>query len=149
MRRQRGAALATSLLFLVIMTLLGLAAMRSGTIGLRLSQNEGSRLDAQQNAQTLLEAISNRSAFLQVFPSGLIAEELGVAEESALSFDDDPDAVGLDRRAVLERQLGDRTPEVGLALTEIVGLVRKAMPLGTELAALRARASAPPATQDG
>ena len=68
MRRQHGAALATSLLFLVIMTLLGLAAMRSGTIGLRLSQNEGSRLDAQQNAQTLLEAISNRSASFTVLP---------------------------------------------------------------------------------
>lgn len=67
-RRQHGAALATSLLFLVIMTLLGLAAMRSGTIGLRLSQNEGSRLDAQQNAQTLLEAINSRNASFTVLP---------------------------------------------------------------------------------
>ncbi len=57
--------------------------------------------------------------------------------------DDDPDDAGLDRRAVLERQLRDRTPEVGLALTEIIGLVRKAMPLGAEVAALRARASSP------
>lgn len=57
--------------------------------------------------------------------------------------DDDPDDAGLDRRAVLERQLRDRTPEVGLALTEIIGLVRKAMPLGTEVAALRARVSSP------
>ncbi|RHW28707.1 hypothetical protein D0Z08_02320 [Nocardioides immobilis] len=57
--------------------------------------------------------------------------------------DDDPDDAGLDRRAVLERQLRDRTPEVGLALTEIIGLVRKAMPLGTEVAALRVRPSSP------
>ena len=46
-------------------------------------------------------------------------------------------------RARLDRQLRDRTPEVGLALTEIIGLVRQAMPLGAELASLRGRASAP------
>jgi|GEM_PF-539343 len=63
--------------------------------------------------------------------------------------DDDPDDAGLDRRAVLERQLRDRTPEVGLALTEIIGLVRKAMPLGAEVAALRARAPAPQTARDG
>jgi hypothetical protein len=56
--------------------------------------------------------------------------------------DDDPEDAGLDRKAMLERQLKDRTPEVGLALTEIAGLVRRAMPLGTELATLRARAAA-------
>ena len=39
---------------------------------------------------------------------------------------------------MLERQLRDRAPEVRLALTEIVDLVRQAMPLGTELARLRA-----------
>lgn len=55
--------------------------------------------------------------------------------------DDDPDDDGLDQKAKLERQLRDRTPEVGLALTEIVGLVRQAMPLGVELASLRARGS--------
>ena len=58
--------------------------------------------------------------------------------------DDDPEHEGLDRGAMLARQLRDRTPEVGLALTEIAGLVRQAMPLGAELAALRARAAAEP-----
>jgi hypothetical protein len=52
--------------------------------------------------------------------------------------DDDPEDAGLDRPAMLQRQLSDRAPEVGLALTEIVDLVRRAMPLGTELARLRA-----------
>ncbi len=52
---------------------------------------------------------------------------------------DDPDDAGLDKRAVLERQLRDRDPAVGLALTEIAGLVRKAMPLGAELASLTTR----------
>jgi hypothetical protein len=56
--------------------------------------------------------------------------------------DDDPEDAGLDRRAQLERQLSDRAPEVGLALTEIIGLVQRAMPLGAELAALKARAAA-------
>jgi len=54
--------------------------------------------------------------------------------------DDDPEHAGLDRRAMLDRQLRERTPEVGLALTEIIGQVRRAMPLGAELASLRARA---------
>ncbi|MDB5968806.1 MAG: PilX N-terminal [Hydrocarboniphaga sp.] len=65
---QRGAALATALLFLVILTLLGLAAMRSGSIDLRLAQNEGTRLDAQQNAQTALESVRAYSAALNVLP---------------------------------------------------------------------------------
>ena len=54
---------------------------------------------------------------------------------------DDPDDAGLDRPAMLERQLADRAPEVGLALTEIVELVRQAMPLGAELARLRSSAA--------
>ncbi|WP_183100732.1 hypothetical protein [Nocardioides pelophilus] len=63
--------------------------------------------------------------------------------------DDDPEEAGLDRRAQLDRQLSDRTPEVGLALTEIIGLVRRAMPLGAELAALRARAASEPSEGAG
>ncbi|KAA1427119.1 hypothetical protein [Nocardioides antri] len=55
--------------------------------------------------------------------------------------DDDPEDAGLDRNALLERQLKDRTPEIRLALTEIIGLVRRAMPLGAELAAARTSAS--------
>ncbi|WP_183094570.1 hypothetical protein [Nocardioides stalactiti] len=56
--------------------------------------------------------------------------------------DDDPEDAGLDKSEQLARQLSDRTPEVGPALTEIIGLVRQAMPLGVELAALRARIAA-------
>jgi hypothetical protein len=65
---QRGAALATALFFLVILTLLGLAAMRSGNIDLRLAQNEGSRLDAQQNAQTAIESARAYPLALTVLP---------------------------------------------------------------------------------
>ncbi|MEZ0579216.1 hypothetical protein [Nocardioides sp. MH1] len=63
--------------------------------------------------------------------------------------DDDPEDEGLDRRGLLERQLSDRAPEVGLALTAIAEQVRVAMPLGAELAALRARAAAEAATRAG
>jgi hypothetical protein len=63
---QSGAALATALFFLVILTLLGLAAMRAGTLDLRLSQNEVGRFDAQQNAQTALDAVNQYSAALNV-----------------------------------------------------------------------------------
>lgn len=55
--------------------------------------------------------------------------------------DDDPEDAGLDRHALLERQLKERAPEVGLALKAIVDQVRVAMPLGSEMAALRARAT--------
>lgn len=56
-RKQTGAALATALFFLVVITLLGLAAMRSGTMGLRLALNEESRVNALESAQSLLEAL--------------------------------------------------------------------------------------------
>ncbi len=59
--RQHGAALATALFFLVILTLLGLAAMRAGNVDLRLSQNEVSRMDALQSAQTALDSVWKQS----------------------------------------------------------------------------------------
>ena len=54
---ERGAALATAIFFLVIITLLGLAAMRAGNIDLRLAQNEVGRVDALQNGQTSLDGM--------------------------------------------------------------------------------------------
>lgn len=63
---QRGAALATTLFFLVVITLLGLAAMRSGRTDLRLALNEESRITAMQSAQSLLDALLNNAANLPV-----------------------------------------------------------------------------------
>lgn len=57
---QRGAALATALFFLVVITILGLAAMRAGQTDLRLALNEESRVSAMQSADSLLEAILSR-----------------------------------------------------------------------------------------
>ncbi len=56
-RRQSGVILVTSLVFLVAITLLAIASMRSSTIGLHMSQNEESRIVAIQGAQALADAI--------------------------------------------------------------------------------------------
>lgn len=66
--RQRGAALATAMFFLVVITLLGLAAMRAGRVDLRLALNEESRVHALQSAQSLLESLLADSANLAVSP---------------------------------------------------------------------------------
>ena len=57
LRRQHGAALATALFFLVVITILGLAAMRAGQNDLRLALNEETRITAVQRAQSLLEVM--------------------------------------------------------------------------------------------
>ncbi len=63
--------------------------------------------------------------------------------------DDDPADAGLDPSARLARQLSSRTPEVGLALTEIVGLLRTVMPLNAEVAWLKGWTSDPPGSARG
>lgn len=60
--RQSGAALATALFFLVIITILGLAAMKAGQTDLRLALNEESRMTAAQSAQSLLDALLKGSS---------------------------------------------------------------------------------------
>ncbi len=65
---QRGAALATAMFFLAVLTILGLAAMRSGTLGLRLAENEAGRMDALQNAQTGIDSVRAYSPALKVLP---------------------------------------------------------------------------------
>ena len=68
-------------------------------------------------------------------------DDEGDGPESDDGPDDSEDA-GLDRQAVLDRQLSDRTPEVALALDALVEQVRRAMALGAELGSLRARQAA-------
>lgn len=67
-QKQHGAALATALFFMVVITLLGLAAMRSGRTDLRLALNEESRINAMQSAQSLLEALLSDTDNLAVNP---------------------------------------------------------------------------------
>ncbi len=56
-RRQSGVILVTSLVFLIAITLLAIASMRSSVIGLHMAQNEESRIVAIQAAQALADAI--------------------------------------------------------------------------------------------
>lgn len=66
--RQHGAALATALFFLVVVTLLGLTAMRVGTLELRLALNEESRVAALQAAQSLLDGLVQTGENIAVLP---------------------------------------------------------------------------------
>lgn len=56
-REQRGAVLVTALIFLVVVTLLGVASTRSSTIGVRMAQNEEARFSAIATAHAISEAI--------------------------------------------------------------------------------------------
>ncbi len=57
LRRQSGVILVTSLVFLIAITLLAIASMRSSVIGMHMAQNEESRIVAIQGAQALADAI--------------------------------------------------------------------------------------------
>lgn len=63
---QQGAALATALIFLIILTLLGLAADRSGRIALRLADNEQSRIEALETAQSIVDAVADDATNLPI-----------------------------------------------------------------------------------
>lgn len=60
--RQTGAALATALIFLVIITLLGLTSIRSTTVELRMAQNEQIRLDATEVSQAAIDNVLANNA---------------------------------------------------------------------------------------
>jgi hypothetical protein len=55
--RQSGIVLFTALVFLVVVTMIGVASMRSSTLELRMSLNEEARISAFQQAQALSDAI--------------------------------------------------------------------------------------------
>lgn len=56
-KRQQGAILVVSLMFLIAITLLTISSMGSSNIGLHMAQNEEARLTAEQGAQALADAI--------------------------------------------------------------------------------------------
>ncbi len=67
-RAERGAALATALIFLIVLTLLGVAAVRSSTTALKLAGNEQSRIEAAEHAQAIVDEIADDPDNLQVLP---------------------------------------------------------------------------------
>ncbi|NCF50345.1 hypothetical protein GWP57_01950 [Gammaproteobacteria bacterium] len=56
-RHQQGAILVIALMFLLTITLFTISSMRSSNIGLKMAQNEESRVAAVQAAQALADAI--------------------------------------------------------------------------------------------
>lgn len=70
-RRQSGAALAVSLVLLVVITLLGIAAMRSSALELTMAGNQQLRMEAVERAQSIVDAVHNNgSAFVVSDSSG-------------------------------------------------------------------------------
>ena len=67
-RRQTGVALATALIVLVILTLLGVAAMRASRLELRMSNNSQSQLSSLQQAQSIADAVVANSSNISVQP---------------------------------------------------------------------------------
>ena len=56
-RNQKGIVLFSSLIFLIVVTMIGVASIRSSTLELRMSLNEESRVSSFQQAKALSDAI--------------------------------------------------------------------------------------------
>ena len=61
-RTQRGVALITALIFLIIITMLSLSNMRSSTLELRMANNDEVRVAAFQKAQAVVDATFDDTA---------------------------------------------------------------------------------------
>lgn len=71
-RRQRGAALVTGLLIMMIMTLIGLAGMQSSIIQTNLATNSQLNTIGYQSAETTLTQVANNATLLiQAMDNGL------------------------------------------------------------------------------
>lgn len=71
LRRQNGAILVITMIFLIAISMLTVSSMQASNIGLFMAQNEESRIAAEQGAQALADAIvSNPSATPVVGASG-------------------------------------------------------------------------------
>jgi Tfp pilus assembly protein PilX len=57
-RFQRGAVLFTALMFLIVVTFIALASIRSGVLELRMSLNDETRVSAFQQAQSLVDWVA-------------------------------------------------------------------------------------------
>lgn len=55
----RGIALVTALIFLIVITLLGLSSMRLSSTELKMAQNDQARVSALETAQAAVDAVSN------------------------------------------------------------------------------------------
>ena len=65
MRHQRGVVLAVGLIILLLLTVLGIAAMRGSIFELQMARNEEARLSAFERAQSVIDAVIARPANLK------------------------------------------------------------------------------------
>lgn len=63
-QRQQGMVLATALLFLIVITLLGLIAIRASTTDLQLALNEQNRTEAMATAQSMIDWLTTHPGHL-------------------------------------------------------------------------------------
>lgn len=87
---QRGAALFTALMFLVVLTLISLAAMRSSTLEMRMATNDEARMTAFQRTQAVIDATIGEVDNVQVI--GAVGRRVCTGGSAA----DTPDAVACD-----------------------------------------------------
>ena len=87
---QLGAALFTALMFLVVLTLISLAAMRSSTLEMRMATNDESRLTAFQRTQAVVDATIGETDNIKVIG------EVGRRTCTGSAASDTPDGVDCD-----------------------------------------------------
>lgn len=128
--RERGIALVTALMFLIVITVLGLVAVRNSTTELQLAHNEQSRVEALQMAQAVVDAIIAGSGNLPVRPgtdyricydSGAGTHDQCPAEEATLTLATDEDSSLFDQGVYAEvrRLAPETTPVPGALLTSM------------------------------
>lgn len=90
LRPQRGAALFTALMFLVVLTLISLAAMRSSTLEMRMATNDEARLSAFQRTQAVVDATIGETDNIKVVGA------VGRRTCTGSSASDSPDGLACD-----------------------------------------------------
>lgn len=91
---QRGAALFTALMFLIVLTLISLAAMRSSTLEMRMASNDEARLSAFQRTQAVIDATIGEPDNVQVIGS------VGRRVCTGAGADDTPDGATCDEYGI-------------------------------------------------
>jgi hypothetical protein len=79
MGRQRGVALAIGLLLLLVLTVIGIGAMRSSVLEYQMARNEESRISSFQRAQSLIDAAIDDTDNLVV--SGSVGDVICLAKD--------------------------------------------------------------------
>ena len=72
--RQKGAVLIVSLLFLLILSIIGVSSLRSGMMEHRMTANEQDRQEAFQMAQSAIEEMALRA---NIIVTGVVGEVVG------------------------------------------------------------------------